>query len=76
MFTPMNLALELEKTLVDGFDVGKISKVAFEIYQDHGLELTASMDRVLLILMAMGEGVEFELNESEFLELIAEVRAM
>lgn len=76
MFSQIDMALALEKTLVDGFDVSKISKVAFEIYQEHGLELTSPMDRALLILMAMEEGEEFELSEAEFLELISEIRAM
>ncbi|MGV8889310.1 MAG: hypothetical protein ACOH2P_14990 [Pseudomonas sp.] len=76
MFSRTDLAIELEKTLVDGFDVKKISKVSFEIYQEHGLELTSSMDRALLILMAMEEGAEFELSEAEFIELMSEIRAM
>ncbi|MDH4554053.1 hypothetical protein E8F11_02505 [Pseudomonas sp. BN417] len=76
MFSKNDLVLELEKTLVDGFDVNKISKVAFEIYQEHGLELPSSLDRALLVLMAMEEGKEFELSEAEFLELILEIRSM
>ncbi|MDI3275159.1 hypothetical protein [Pseudomonas sp. AL03] len=76
MFSRTDLAIELEKTLVDGFDVKKISKVSFEIYQEHGLELMSSMDRALLILMAMEEGAEFELSEAEFFELMSEIWAM
>ena len=76
MFSNNDLALELEKSLVGGFNVNKISKVAFDIYQEHGLELTPPMDRALLVLMAMEEGKELELNEAEFLELISEIRAM
>lgn len=76
MFSKGDLARELEKALVDGFSVSKLSKVAFEMYQEHGLELSQSMDRVLLVLMAMDEGKEFELSESEVLELIAELRSI
>lgn len=76
MYSQADLAIELERTLVKGFDVFRISKVAFEIYQDHGLEITAPMDRALLTLMAMEEGEEFELTESEFLALISEIKAM
>ena len=76
MYSQADLAMELESTLVRGFDVARISKVAFEIYQDHGLELTESMNHALLILMAMEEGKEFELTESKFLALISEIRSM
>lgn len=76
MYSQDDLAIELERALVKGFDVFRISKVAFEIYQDHGLEITAPMDRALLTLMAMEEGEEFELTESQFLALISEIKAM
>lgn len=76
MYSQTDLAKDLERTLVKGFDVAMISKVAFKIYQDHGLEITSSMDRVLLILMAMEEGEEFELTEPEFLALISEIKTM
>ncbi|UVL41870.1 hypothetical protein LOY55_07115 [Pseudomonas sp. B21-040] len=76
MYSQADLALDLEKALVNGFDVFRISKVAFEIYQNHGLEVTALMDRALLTLMAMEEGEEFELTESELLALISEIKAM
>lgn len=76
MYSQDDLAIELERALVKGFDVFRISKVAFEIYQDHGLEITAPMDRALLTLMAMEEGEEFELTETQFLALISEIKAM
>lgn len=76
MYSQADLAMDLERTLARGFDVFRISKVAFEIYQDHGLEITPPMDRALLTLMAMEEGEEFELTESEFLALISEIKAM
>jgi len=76
MYSQTDLALDLERTLVEGFDVARISKVAFEIYRDHGLEITASMDLALLTLMAMEEGEEFELTEPDFLALISEIRIM
>lgn len=76
MYSKTDFVIDLEKALDGGFDVFRISNVAFEIYQNHGLEITPVMDRVLLTLMAMGEGEEFALTESEFLALISEIRAM
>ncbi|WP_347170026.1 hypothetical protein AAHI06_01820 [Pseudomonas salmasensis] len=76
MYTQNDLANDLEKKLSAGFDVFKISKFAFEIYQRHGLEITPPMDRILLSLMAMEEGEKFELTETEFLDLISELRVM
>jgi len=76
MYTQTDLAMDLEKTLTNGFDIFRISKTAFHIYQEHGLELTEPMDHVLLTLMAMAEGPEFELTEPEFVALITEIKAM
>lgn len=76
MYSQADLAMDLEKALVKGFDVFRISKVAFEIYQNHGLEITAPMDRALLTLMAMEGGEEFELTESELSALISAIKAV
>lgn len=46
------VADRLEKTAVGGFDVFKISKEAFGIYQDPELSLTDNLDMVLLSLIA------------------------
>ncbi|WP_181014745.1 MULTISPECIES: hypothetical protein [Aeromonas] len=66
----------LEKTAVGGFDVFKISKEAFSIYQDPELSLTENLDMVLLSLIAMEDGPEFEMIEKEFWILLSEIRQM
>lgn len=78
MYSPTDLATDLEKILLDldGYDVSLVSKAAFEIYQNRGLELNEAMDRALLTLMAMDEGDEFELTKDDFLSLISEIRML
>ncbi|MGS3182090.1 hypothetical protein ACB265_22095 [Aeromonas dhakensis] len=70
------MADRLEKTAVGGFDVFKISKEAFGIYQDPELSLTDNLDMVLLSLIAMEDGPEFEMIEKEFWILLSEIRHM
>jgi hypothetical protein len=70
------VADRLEKTAVGGFDVFKISKEAFSIYQDPELSLTENLDMVLLSLIAMEDGPEFEMIEKEFWILLSEIRQM
>lgn len=70
------VADRLEKTAVGGFDVFKISKEAFGIYQDPELSLTDNLDMVLLSLIAMEDGPEFEMIEKEFWILLSEIRQM
>lgn len=70
------VADRLEKTAVGGFDVFKISKEAFGIYQDPELSLTDNLDMVLLSLIAMEDGPEFEMIEKEFWILLSEIRHM
>lgn len=70
------VADRLEKTAVGGFDVFKISKEAFSIYQDPELSLTENLDMVLLSLIAMEDGPEFEMIEKEFWILLLEIRQM
>lgn len=70
---PKELATLLEKALLRDFNVQKVSRLAYEIYQQYGLDLTPEMDRIILTLMAMKVGPEFELNESEVRDLIAKL---
>jgi len=70
------VADRLERIAVGGFDIFKISKEAFSIYQDPGLSLTKDLDMALLSLIAMEEGPEFEMTEKEFQDLLAEIRHM
>ncbi|NSZ73026.1 hypothetical protein [Agrobacterium tumefaciens] len=70
---PNELAMLLEKALVGGFDTTKLLRVAYGVYQQYGLDFTPEMDRIILTLMAMEEGPQFELNESEVRDLIAKL---
>jgi hypothetical protein len=68
------VADKLERVASGGFDILKISKEAFSIYQDPQISLTKDLDMVLLSLMAMEEGAEFEMTEREFQDLLSEIR--
>ncbi|TBU87460.1 hypothetical protein DNJ95_19110 [Stutzerimonas kirkiae] len=70
------VADRLERLAVGGFDVFKISKEAFAIYQEPGLSLTRDLDMALLSLIAMEEGPEFEMTEKEFQDLLSKIRQM
>lgn len=70
------VANRLEKIATDGFDILKISKEAFGIYQDPDLSLTNDLDMALLSLIAMEDGLEFEMAEKEFWTLLSEIRQM
>lgn len=73
---PNELAMVLEKALIGGLDTTKLSRLAYGVYQQSGLDLTPEMDRIILTLMAMEEGPEFELNESEVRDLIARLASL
>ncbi|TLX54287.1 hypothetical protein DN826_14725 [Stutzerimonas nosocomialis] len=70
------VADRLERIAVGGFDVFKISKEAFVIYQESGPSLTKDLDMALLSLIAMEEGPEFEMTEKQFQDLLSEIRQM
>ncbi|CVI14835.1 conserved hypothetical protein [Agrobacterium fabacearum CFBP 5771] len=73
---PNELAMLLEKALIGGLDTTKLSRLAYGVYQQYGLDLTPEMDRIILTLMAMEEGPEFELNESDVRDLIAKLASL
>lgn len=73
---PNELAMLLEKALADDFDATEVSRAAYEVYRQYGLDLTPEMDRIILTLMAVEEGPEFELNENEVRDLIAKLASV
>ena len=60
----------LQAELDKGYDVVRVARVAFQLYQDHGVELTPDLDENLFQLMAMEEGPEFEYSEEELRMLV------
>ncbi|HAB92677.1 MAG TPA: hypothetical protein DCF43_10145 [Pseudomonas sp.] len=70
------VAERLEAVSMGGFDISTISKEAFNIYQDPDFSLTKDLDVVLLSLIAIDEGPEFEITEEEFQDLLSEIRQM
>tara|TARA_R110000868_G_C10326923_1_gene713761 strand:- start:7 stop:249 length:243 start_codon:yes stop_codon:yes gene_type:complete len=74
--TGEELAEMLVQSVSGGYVVEDVSQMAFEIYTEHGRHLTSKMNNLLLTLMVMEVGPEFALSESEFFELISEVRAL
>lgn len=66
----------LGRVVIDGFDIFKISREAFNIYQDPEVSLTKDLDMALLLLIAMSEGPEFEMTEEEFYDFLSDIRHM
>jgi len=73
-YTEQILATELEDIIKDGIDIVKISKLAFNIYHNHRQDLPTRLDEILLQLMAMEEGPEFEMSHQEICELIQRLK--
>ncbi|GAB6098007.1 hypothetical protein JCM14469_42610 [Desulfatiferula olefinivorans] len=69
IYTSVMLGEALERELKSGYDVVKIARMAFNVYHDHGRDLSPDLDEILLSLMAMEEGPEFEFSNDELWDL-------
>ncbi len=67
--TRQDLGVFLKKELAEGYDVVRIARAAFQIYQTQGQDLSEDLAEVLLQLTAMEDGPEFEFSELELAEL-------
>ena len=68
-YTKKEFGLELKVKLLQGNNYAKISKWAFKIYIDQGLEFENGLDYIVLKLIAMEEGPEFILSKEDLLIL-------
>lgn len=73
-YSNLDLVQDLESNLANGYNAIEVAKAAYLIYLDRGRELSKEMDQVLLTLMMMEEGKEFELGEVEFMQLLDALR--
>lgn len=70
-YTKKKLGFELKKRILTESSCNEISKWAFKIYTDYGLDFEKGLDYFVLKLIAMEEGPEFFLSAEE-LKFIAE----
>ena len=54
-------------------DTTAISRAAFIIYQQSDIYISSKTENILITLMAMDMGEEFELSEQEFCDLLSEL---
>ncbi len=70
-YTKKQFGSELKTRILTGNGYNEISKWAFKIYTEYGLEFENGLDYFVLKLIAMEEGPEFFLSEEE-LKFIAD----
>jgi hypothetical protein len=68
-YTAIMIGKKLEDELKSGYDVIRVARVAAHIYHEHCRDLSPELDEIVLSLMAMEEGPEFEYNEEELWDL-------
>ena len=65
MYTSADFRRDLESEMDNGYDIVRIARFAFMIYQKHGGGLSQELDEKVLQVAAMEEGPEFEMTEDE-----------
>lgn len=68
-----HIAKELKKVCPGKYDAHAISRAAFIIHQQSDIYISSKTENILLTLMAMDMGEEFELSEQEFCDLLSEL---
>jgi hypothetical protein len=68
------LGRELTRELEEGYDPVRIAKWAYRVHLD-SIEIDVGLEAEMLKLIAMEQGPEFEMSESELLELARTLQA-
>jgi hypothetical protein len=68
-YTAEDFARELLDELQRGYDIIRLSRWAMATYLKHSSETHPELDRVIMKVVAMEEGPEFELSEDELAQL-------
>ena len=73
-YTKKQFGLELKEKINMGNDCKEISKWAFKVYLDYGLNFEKGLDYFVLKLIAIEEGHEFFLSKDELLTMANQLR--
>ena len=68
-YTKRDFGIDLTEELDKGFDVVRLSRWAYATHLDHCHELEEGLTDVMMEVIAMQEGPEFEFNEEELRDL-------
>lgn len=72
--TRAELGRELSRELEEGYDPVRIAKWAYRLHLD-AREIDVGLEPEMLKLIAMEQGPEFEMSESELIELARTLQA-
>ena len=72
-YTKKQFGLELKAKIATGSNCQEISRWAFKVYTDHGLDFEDGLDYFVLKLVAMEEGPEFSLSKDDLTLLANEL---
>lgn len=67
-YTAQDFRRHLERELSQGYDVVRIARSAFSAYQEHCRDVSPELYKKMFQIIAMEEGPEFELSESQLWE--------
>ncbi len=65
----------LETQLLSGYDVIRLARWAYTLFSEHSSHLEPGLQEILMQIVAMEEGTEFEFSESELKKLAEELAA-
>jgi len=74
MYTKENFGYELEQKLEEKFNVAAIAKWAYEKYLLHNSDLNKELSRVIMGVVTMEEGPEFEYTREELLKIAKDLQ--
>lgn len=65
---------DLLAELVKGYDVVRLSRWAMSVYMKRCREIDADLDKIIMSIVAMEEGPEFEFSEQELRQMAYEMQ--
>jgi hypothetical protein len=75
-YSKKKFALQLQEKILQGKDYIKISKWAFQIYSEQGIELEKGLDNIVMSLIAMEKGPEFIISNEDLLILAKQLHGI
>jgi hypothetical protein len=72
-YTRKDFGKDLIRQLRTGYDVARLSRWAYSVYLERCREMDAGLDELVMSIVAMEEGPEFEFSEQELRRMANEL---
>jgi hypothetical protein len=75
IYSQYDFGVELIEEINRGYDIVRISRWAYSVYLKHAGDIDEQLEKIIMTVVAIGEGPEFEYSCDQLIQMANELKA-